>query len=388
MPRLGSTITRLVDGQLNWTRAMRLASASPDAAASASPLARVADFGPNPGALDMFVHVPERLAPNPGLVVVLHGCTQDAAGYDRGAGWSALAERHGFVAVFPQQRPANNPKLCFDWFQPDDIRRGSGEAASIRHMVERAILDHGIDRSRVFVTGLSAGGAMTAVMLATYPDVFAGGAVIAGLPYGGARNVQDALGSMFQGRSHPAAEWGDLVRVASPHRGPWPILSIWHGSADAVVTPGNADELATQWTNLHGLSLDDGRRDTLDGQQRRVWRDAAGRVVVESITVAGMGHGTPLAVGPGEGRGGTAGPFMLDVGISSSHHIARFWGLSDTVTAPSLGAAPGAAASAIPPRAADPVPAEPRDPAAGSAGPFGIAATIDNALKRAGLLRR
>src|SRR5205085_5815523 len=140
--------------------------------------------GTNPGAVRMFAYVPNNLARAPALVVVLHGCTQSAASYDLGAGWSKLAERCGFVVLLPEQTSANNPKTCFNWFLPGDTVRGRGEALSIRQMIEKTIGAHGIDRTRVFITGLSAGGAMTAAMLATYPEVFAAGAIIAGLPYG------------------------------------------------------------------------------------------------------------------------------------------------------------------------------------------------------------
>jgi poly(3-hydroxybutyrate) depolymerase len=188
--------------------------------------------------------------------------------------------------------------------------------------------DHAIDRGRVFVTGLSAGGAMTAVMLATYPEVFAGGAIIAGLPYGAATSVQDAFESMFQGRTRPAREWGDLVRAASSHRGPWPKLSVWHGGADTTVKSVNADEIIKQWADVHGLSAKPTSRDTVDGYPRQVWRDDAGREVIESFTIASMAHGTPLATGDAANAYGTAGPFLLDVGISSTYHIAKFWGLA------------------------------------------------------------
>jgi feruloyl esterase len=190
-------------------------------------------------------------------------------------------------------------------------------------MIEKTIGAHGIDRTRVFITGLSAGGAMTGAMLATYPEVFAAGAIIAGLPYGTAGNVQQAFESMFQGRSHTAPVWGDLVRRASGHRGPWPRVAIWHGDADATVKPINADSLIQQWTDVHGIdSAPD--EDQLDGYPRKVWR-RDGVDVVESITITGMAHGTPLATGT---HGGTAGPFMLEAGISSSYHIAKFFGLT------------------------------------------------------------
>src|SRR6476660_7035896 len=216
-------------------------------------LRAILDFGSNPGNLRMFVYRPPTLAENPALVVVLHGCTQTAAGYDRGAGWSTLADRFGFALLLPEQQRSNNPNGCFNWFQAGDIERGHGEALSIRQMVAKMVSDHGIDPARVFVTGLSAGGAMTSVMLATYPEVFAGGAIIAGLPYGAANNVQQAFENMFQCPPRPARDWGDLVRAASPHRGAWPRISVWHGDADATVIPSNAIEIIKQWTDVHGL---------------------------------------------------------------------------------------------------------------------------------------
>jgi feruloyl esterase len=164
---------------------------------------------------------------------------------------------------------------------------------------------------------------MTAAMLATYPEVFAAGAIIAGLPYGTASNVQQAFESMFQGRTHTAREWGDLVRRESTHRGPWPRVSIWHGDADATVKPVNADALAEQWTNVHGVDAPP-VKGKVGGYPHKVWR-RDGIDVVESYTITGMAHGTPLET---RAHGGEAGPFMLEAGISSSYHIAKFFGLT------------------------------------------------------------
>ena len=161
----------------------------------------------------MFTYVPSGLADDAALVVVLHGCGQTAAGYDYGAGWSTLADRYGFALLLPEQQRTNNAQRCFNWFSPADTERDSGEPASIKAMVDRMVRDHGIDPRRVFITGLSAGGAMTSAMLACYPEVFAAGAIIAGLPYGAAENVQQALQSMSQSPSRPAQEWGDLVHT-------------------------------------------------------------------------------------------------------------------------------------------------------------------------------
>ena len=174
------------------------------AAAFDSPLKEMHSAGSNPGNLRMFAHVPDDLADNAALVVVLHGCTQTAPGYDYGAGWSTLADRYGFAVLVPEQQRSNNPNGCFNWFLPEDTQRGRGEAASIRQMVETMVREKGIDPRRVFITGLSAGGAMTSVMLACYPEVFAGGAIVAGLPYGAASNVQQAFESMLQCPSRPA----------------------------------------------------------------------------------------------------------------------------------------------------------------------------------------
>jgi feruloyl esterase len=181
----------------------------------------------------------------------------------------------------------------------------------------------------VFITGLSAGGAMACVMLATYPELFAAGAVIAALPFGTATNVNEALESMVHVRARSAREWGDLVRAASPHGGPWPRLSVWHGGADAVVKRENADQIVKQWIDVHGFDHDPAREELVDGYPRRVWRNRPGADVIESYTIPGMAHGTPLATGRAEQSCGIPGPFLLDVGISSSYHIAKFWGLTE-----------------------------------------------------------
>ncbi|MFO1110664.1 MAG: PHB depolymerase family esterase [Bradyrhizobium sp.] len=293
-----------------------------------SPLVEVTDFGANPGALRMFTYLPPDLPKRPALVVVLHGCGQDAVSYDHGAGWSTLAKRYGFALLMPQQQEINNANTCFNWFNPDDITRDQGEAASIRRMMDKMVDDHHVDRRRIYITGLSAGGAMTMVMLALYPEMFAAGAVIAGLPFGIAGNTREALSGMMVSPSRSARELGDLVRGASQHRGPWPRLSVWHGSADGIVHPGNAGAIVKQWLDVQGLPEEPMARATVDGYPCEVWWDADGRTVVESYTIAGMSHGTPLGAASGEERYGTAGGFMIEAGISSSYHIAKFFGLT------------------------------------------------------------
>jgi len=316
---------------------------------------------------------------------------QTAAGYDHGAGWSTLAERYGFALLLPEQQRANNPNGCFNWFQTGDIERGSGEALSIRQMVDKMATDHGIDPDRVFVTGLSAGGAMASVMLATYPDVFAGGAIIAGLPYGAATNVQQAFESMFQCPTRSARAWGDLVRGASSHHGPWPRVSVWHGGADTTVIPSNAREIVKQWADVHGLPTTATLEDIVDGYPRQVWRSATGEDLIESYTIPAMAHGTPLAVGQANDQCGAAGAFLLDVGISSSYHIAKFWGLASRPRAAPLRERKPRPASAPRPAAVMAARAKEKPelvrPSPTGASPVDIGAVIANALKAAGLMK-
>jgi poly(hydroxyalkanoate) depolymerase family esterase len=260
-------------------------------------------------------------------VVVLHGCAQNAAAYDEGSGWSQLADQAGFALLFPEQQRANNPNLCFNWFLPAHTTRDSGEALSIRQMIETMVRAHGLDRKRIFVTGLSAGGAMASVMLATYPEVFSGGAIIAGLAYGSANSVPEAFDRMRGRGGSSEQDLRLLLRGASSHRGPWPTISIWQGSADRLVASSNADTIAGQWRGVHGLDSAPSRSEVADGHVRRIWCDAEGRELIEFHTISGMGHGTPLKTRGDDGIG-TAAPYMLDVGISSTRRIAHFWGLA------------------------------------------------------------
>ena len=293
-----------------------------------SPLVEVSRFGSNPGGLRMFSFVPTALQQPRALVVVLHGCGQTAMGYDHGAGWSTLAKHYGFALLMPEQQLSNNANACFNWFNPEDIGRDRGEAASIRQMIKRMVDGYGIDARRVFITGLSAGGAMTTVMLAIYPEVFAAGAVIAGLPFGVASNVREALTGMRGGCTRSGRELGDLVRQASRHKGKWPRLSVWHGSADRTVSPANANEIVKQWLDVHHLPHEPMSEGSVDGHPRQVWWNDDGETLVECYTITDMAHGAPLGLADNDKRYGSEGAFLIEAGISSSYHIAKFFGLT------------------------------------------------------------
>lgn len=355
-------------------------------------MTEVTGFGPNPGGLKMLAYVPAEVTARPALVVVLHGCTQHGETYAASAGWLDLADRAGFVVVAPEQSRGNNPNLCFSWYQPGDVARAGGEAGSIRQMVVHAVGAYDIDPARVFVTGLSAGGGMAAAMLATSPDLFAAGAVIAGLPYGSAGNVQEAFRAMGDGQTLSGAAWGDKVRAGAmqagrAHAGPWPRVSIWQGVADTTVRPGVADQLARQWADVHGVKSGPQSATTPGGRSYRVWRGASGEAVVAQHMIPAMGHGTPVRTGPG--GLGTAGAHFLDVGVSSTLEIAADWGLvsadalvADVQPAPKV-------ARTEPSRATRPVirpTVKPRAPAATPAS-GGVLNVIEQALRSAGLMK-
>jgi poly(hydroxyalkanoate) depolymerase family esterase len=362
-----------------WSTSVTLlASASPQALA-ATPV-EVTNFGSNPGQLRMFEYLPDGLRSSAPLVVVMHGCTQDAATFANETGWIQLADRFGFALALPQQTQANNFNSCFRWFDSNHNRRDEGEALSIKQMVDKMKSTHGIDPRRVFVTGLSAGGAMTSVMLATYPDVFAGGGIDAGLPYGCANNQFEAFQCMMSGQPggliiglpggpadssdgrapinmpvpptlcivFPAlpvcssseisptfgthrispAEWGDFVRHASSFGGPFPKVSIWHGSADHTVSPVNEAEEMEQWTNVHGIDPRSGSHDVIKGFPHRTFRNANGDAVVETFRITGMDHGQPVDPGTGGDQCGTPGQWIINENICASFFMAKFWGLA------------------------------------------------------------
>jgi poly(hydroxyalkanoate) depolymerase family esterase len=300
---------------------------APATVAHGTPLAPVAGFGSNPGNLRMWEYLPADLPAKAPLVVVLHGCGSSSAGYDDGSGWTRMASAWKVALVFPEQQVTNNPSGCFNWFRAEDVGRGTGEVLSIKQMVDWMIVYRSVDPSRVFVTGISAGGAMTSAVIAAYPEVFAGGAPVAGLPYKCATEAFQAPSCGQPGRNLTPRQWGDLVRAETGWAGPWPRVSIWQGSGDLLVNPVNLTELVEQWTDVHGIDrVPDVAEDTR-GYPHRVYRDTAGAPLVESYSITGMGHAQPIDPGPGHDQCGVVGLLFPDVDICASYYIGVFWGI-------------------------------------------------------------
>lgn len=344
-----------------------LAACSQDSAEQASPrqqdveqsASRLEAVSGSFSSLRMYKYVPDNLAPNAPLVVAMHGCTMSARDYEA-AGWNDLADLWGFAVLYPEQPGGTN--RCFSWWETGQTSRGFGQAAGIKGMIDRMKADHSIDDSRVFVTGLSAGGAMTASMLAAYPDVFSAGAVMAGLPHRCATSQLDGFSCMFEGKNRSAEQWASLVfDTYRGYSGPYPRVSIWHGTGDYTVRDVNAQALVRQWTGVHGVDAVGDNTEQLGGATHTEYLDAQGRPVVESWLIAGMGHGTAVDPGFAPANGcGRAGAFVLDTDLCSTYHAALFFGLAPGSQPPEDPADPTEPVE----DPADPVedPTEPTDP--------------------------
>ncbi|MFB7512655.1 PHB depolymerase family esterase [Streptomyces sp. NPDC056144] len=352
---MGQPFSRLTAGVRRWATAAvgalaltaGLMTVSPQA--SAAGLTQITGFGSNPGHLSMYTYAPDGLPSGAPLVVALHGCTQSASDYYANSGWPKFADLYDFALVLPQTSSANNSNSCFNWFESGDSTRGQGEALSIKQMVDAALARYGSDSRRVYITGLSAGGGMTANMLAAYPDVFAGGSVDSGLPASCATSVSSAYTCMYSPPNKTPAQWGALVRAAAPSgTTAWPRVAIWQGTSDTTVKPANATELRDQWTDVWGLGQTPTRTESLSGGTTLTsYEDATGKPAVQVYSISGMAHG--LAVDPGSGpeQCGTTGTYYLDT-ICSSYHTARFWGLDGGTQNPgSLPAPAGLAVTGV-----------------------------------------
>ncbi|CAN5625318.1 hypothetical protein BH23GEM6_BH23GEM6_03510 [soil metagenome] len=263
-------------------------------------------------------HDTSRPAP---LVVMLHGCTQDATDFAAGTRMNDLAEAGGFLVVYPEQSDEYHPQKCWNWYDPAHQQSGSGEPALIAALSREVIADRGADPERVYIAGISAGGAMAVITAASNPGLYAAVGVHSGIAYRAASGVQEALLAMSQGVAESSNGAAEIRR--NYNGAALPRLIVFQGSADPVVNAANAEALIRQWALAHGLEDTSGREaiafpDSGSRYSRRTWhRDSGGAALLESWLVEDLGH----AWSGGSG----AGTYTEQAGPDASREIIHFF---------------------------------------------------------------
>jgi poly(hydroxyalkanoate) depolymerase family esterase len=267
--------------------------------AYAASLTEVTSFGSNPGGMRMHIYVPDNRPAGPAIVVAMHGCGGSGPGFYSSSEFASLADRYGFIVIYPSAQQEAGFGKCFDTWSEAAKRRGGGsDPVSIASMVAYAGQQYGGDQNRVYATGSSSGGMMTQHMLAVYPDLFKAGAAFMGVPFNCFANAADYPpgGQCTRGAmNRTPQQWGDAVRQAYPgYTGPRPRMQLWHGTNDTLVPYQLLQESIEQWTNVFGLSQTPTSSDTPQANwNRRRYADTAGTVQVEAYSIQGAGHSLP-----------------------------------------------------------------------------------------------
>ncbi|MBQ1041737.1 PHB depolymerase family esterase [Micromonospora sp. C32] len=268
--------------------------------AYAASLTEVTSFGDNPGRMRMHVYVPDNRPSRPATVVAMHGCGGSGPGFYSGSEFAGLADRYGFIVIYPSATQQAGFGNCFDTWSDAAKRRGGGsDPVSLISMVRYVQQQYGADPDRVYATGSSSGGMMTNHMLALYPDVFKAGAAFMGVPFNcfaGAADYPPGSSQCTGGNMNRSPQqWGDAVRQAYPgYTGPRPRVQLWHGTNDTLVPYSLLQETIEQWTNVFGLSQNPTSTDTpQSGWNRRRYADSTGTVQVEAYSIQGAGHSLP-----------------------------------------------------------------------------------------------
>ena len=242
-----------------------------------------ATFSNEAGARDYKLYIPANYAGRPlPLVIMLHGCTQSPDDFAAGTRMNDLAEEIGCFVAYPAQPPKANAQKCWNWFSPEHQQPGRGEPSLIAGITRRIMNEHPVDPARVYIAGLSAGGAAAAIMAATYPDLYTAVGVHSGLACGAARDLPSAFAAMRNGMA-PAA-FGTPTRVV-------PTI-VFHGDKDKTVHPRNADSVLSQSKAGAPLQSTVQRGQVPDGHAytRTVHADSSGRSMFEQWTIHGAGH--------------------------------------------------------------------------------------------------
>ena len=262
------------------------------------------------GTLGYKLYVPSGpVGPNRALVVMLHGCTQSPDDFAAGTRMNEIAEEENLLVAYPRQTSSGNAQKCWNWFEAKDQRRDCGEPALIAGLTREIMRDFAIDPARVFVAGLSAGGAAAAIMAQAYPDLYAAAGVHSGLAAGAATDMVSAFSAMRQGGvPHPG---GRIDR-------PVPTI-VFHGDGDRTVHPSNRDHVLTQARAGAVLAcfIIEGRAPGGLTYTRTVHADDAGRPMLEDWVLHGVGHAWS--------GGSPVGSYTEPRGPDASREMVRFF---------------------------------------------------------------
>lgn len=294
----------------------------------------VDDFGENPGNLGMKMYIPESVkhdsVSNIPMVVALHGCSQTLKNLMDGSGWNELAEKNGFIILYPMQKLVNNTSLCFNWFKNKDISKDSGENGSIINMVEYATKHYKIDRQNIFVYGLSAGAAMSVTLLVNYPEIFNAGAIFAGAPHGIAKNGFQGMKVMLSVPNKTEEEWGEEIPDYNDQIN-YPNLIIVHGEEDNVVSIQSSFELIKQWKYLKKVENKDRVKvenfEENNKVQRESYIDSTDQECIVFYQIKNVGHEITVDEGNKDHQGGRTNMYAVDIGFYSTYYVAKDFGL-------------------------------------------------------------
>lgn len=288
---------------------------------SAAQLTELDDFGDNPGDLEASYYEPTIKAP--ALVVLLHGCVQHGDKLAQQSGLLGLAKTHKFALLVPQQSLFNNMKRCFNWYSDDDYSKDVGENLSIKNMI--ATMKQKLGSEKVYIIGLSGGGAMTSSLLVNYPNLFTAGAVVSGIPFPCADGLITGISCMNNGPSQTTEELVALTKKLNPKQTTWPKLSVWTGAVDGIVNPVNSTALAQQWTQLWSIESQPEITKN-EGYTVSEWKNSQQEVAVQLVSVAGLGHGVMVNVNVE--NGGEVADYLLASPISTAKQVINFWKLN------------------------------------------------------------
>ncbi len=296
-------------------------------------IVEITDFGKNPGNLKFYLHpnnsIKEKKRP---LVIVLHGCTQNAKEAAELSGWNKLADTNNFIVIYPQQKFINNTNLCFNWFLNHDIDKNKGECESIFEMITYTKSKFNVDSSKIFITGFSAGAAMSLVMVAVHPETFNTAALFAGGAYKSATNPIEAISVMLGKKQINSKDLAYLVKKQNvSYTQNYPKLIIYHAVNDPIVNYKNSNLIIKQWTELYksdtipeSIETDYKNIKTLT---KETFNNQSGEIFLTRYSIDNIGHRLLVSPGESNNKGGKTGLFGIDLGYHSTYETAQQFGI-------------------------------------------------------------